>query len=72
MDAKWAITIMSDIRASIVNTARYAGLVHDRRQQARYHEETGWKTAQAVAEDPAVLSTVERIMQKVVDGFIKE
>jgi hypothetical protein len=72
LDAKWFISMLSDLRASIVNTATYARLVHDRTQQSRYHEETGWKTAQGVAEDPAVLSAVERILQKTVDEFVKE
>jgi hypothetical protein len=72
LDAKWFVSMLSDLRASIVNTATYARLVHDRTQQSRYHEETGWKTAQDVAEDPAVLSAVERILQKTVDEFVKE
>ena len=72
LDTKWFVSMLSDLRASIVNTASYARLVHDRTQQSRYHQETGWKTAQEVAEDPAVLSAIERIMQKVIDGFVKE
>ncbi len=72
LDAKWFISMLSDLRASIINSASYAGLVHDRTKQARYHRETGWKTAQDVVEDPATLSQIERILQKVVDGFIKE
>ena len=72
LDTKWFVSMLSDLRASIVNSATYATLVHDRRHQSRYHQETGWKTAQDVAEDPAVLSAVERILQKTVDEFIKE
>jgi len=72
LDTKWFVFMLSDLRASIVNSATYATLVHDRRHQSRYHQETGWKTAQDVAEDPAVLSAVERILQKTVDEFIKE
>ena len=72
LDTKWFVSMISDLRASIVNSATYATLVHDRTKQSRYHHETGWKTAQDVAEDPAVLSAVERIMQKTVDEFIKE
>src|SRR3990172_8391206 len=72
LDAKWCVSMLSDLRASIVNTATYARLVHDRTQQSRYHEETGWKTAQDVAEAPAVLPAVERILQKTVDEFVKE
>src|SRR3990167_5853255 len=72
LDTKWFVSMLSDLRASIVNSATYARLVHDRTQQSRYHQETGWKTAQEVAEDPAVLSAIERIMQKVIDEFVKE
>lgn len=72
MDAKWAITMLSDLRAAAINTATYAGLVLDRLNQARYHQETGWKTVQDVAEDPIVLGAVERILQKTIDGFVKE
>src|SRR3990167_5697628 len=72
LDTKWFVSMLSDLRASIVNAATYATLVHDRTKQSRYHEETGWKTAQDVAENPSVLSAVERIMQKTVDQFIKE
>ena len=72
LDTKWFVSMLSDLRASIVNSATYASLVHDRTKQSRYHEETGWKTAQGVAEDPAVLSAVERILQKTIDEFVKD
>ena len=72
LDAQWFVSMLSDLRASIVNNATYARLVHDRTKQSRYHQETGWKTAQEVAEDPAVLSAIERIMQKTIDEFVKD
>jgi predicted GTPase len=45
---------MRDERSAVVgNDTSYGPFVQDREKQSRYHEETGWKTIQAVAEAEA-------------------
>lgn len=52
--------------AQLVNTASYAGWVHDAKNQARVHAATGWVTDQEAAASVEQDGTVEQIMTDAV------
>lgn len=64
LSQSWTIEMRDERTAVIGNDTSYGPFVQDKNKQSRYHEETGWKTIQAVVESEA--EKAKEIVAKVV------
>jgi hypothetical protein len=65
----WTVARTGTLRIEIGNLTPYGPLVQDRDAQTAYHRETGWKTAQDVAEqeESVVLDYVDEALKQAVE-----
>ena len=67
---RWATTFSdNDFTATLGNNAGYAQYVHDKDEQASFHQARGWRTVQEVAEQetPAVQGFIESYLQQEIN-----
>lgn len=64
----WTVEAESPTRVVVGNNAPYGPYVQDRERQSRYHQQTGWPTAQGVAasETPVVSDYVLLYAQQAI------
>lgn len=53
LSQSWTSEMRDDRSAVVGNDTRYGPFVQDKEKQSKYHEETGWKTIQAVVDAEA-------------------
>ena len=55
-------------QVTLTNTSPHAALLHGARTQAKYHQQTGWKTDKGVADGIADDGTAGRIVNDAVSA----